>query len=75
MDADISLGEKIKIEQGFFPLLSGGNICNIYLGEKEPDPAGLMDFTLNICKTTNLGYFAFTKEITVCKDEYVEYSP
>jgi ribonucleoside-triphosphate reductase len=75
VDADISLIDKIKIEQGFFPLLSGGNICNLYLGEKEPDPKGLMDFTLNICKTTNLGYFAFTKEITVCNDSYTEYTP
>jgi ribonucleoside-triphosphate reductase len=75
VDADISLIDKIKIEQGFFPLLSGGNICNLYLGEKEPDPKGLMDFTLNICKTTNLGYFAFTKEITVCNDGYTEYHP
>lgn len=73
VDAQIPLAEKIKIEQAFFPILDGGNICNIYLGEKRPDPRGLMDMTLKICKTTNLGYFAFTKDFTVCNNAYRKY--
>lgn len=70
VDANISLAEKIRIEQAFFPILDGGNICNIYLGEANPDPKGLMDMTLKICKTTNLGYFAFTKDFTVCNNGF-----
>ncbi len=70
VDADISLAEKINIEQAFFPILDGGNICHIWLGEKRPDPAGLMDMTLKICKSTNLGYFAFTKDFTVCNTTF-----
>lgn len=73
VDAPISITEKIKIEQAFFPILDGGNICNLYLGEARPDPRGLMDLTLKICKTTNLGYFAFTKDFTVCNNAYEFY--
>jgi len=75
VDADIPLSEKIRIEQAFFPILDGGNICNIYLGEKYPDPEGLMDFTLKICKNTNLGYFAFSRDLTVCHPEIARYQP
>jgi ribonucleoside-triphosphate reductase len=53
--------------------LDGGNICNIYLGEQRPDPRGLMDMTMNICKTTNLGYFAFTRDFTINSKNYVLY--
>jgi len=73
VDADIQIAEKIRIEQAFFPILDGGNICNIYLGEQKPDPRGLMDMTLKICKSTNLGYFAFTRDFTVCNNGYRRY--
>lgn len=73
VDAGIPLAEKIRIEQAFFPILDGGNICNIYLGEQKPDPRGLMDMTLRICKSTNLGYFAFTRDFTVCNNGYRHY--
>jgi ribonucleoside-triphosphate reductase len=73
VDADIALSDKIKIEQAFFPILDGGNICHIFLGEAAPDPRGLMDMTLKICKSTNLGYFAFTKDFTICNNGYRYY--
>ncbi len=66
VDASITMAEKVRIEQAFFPILDGGNICHIFLGEKAPDPRGLMDMTMKICKSTNLGYFAFTRDFTVC---------
>jgi ribonucleoside-triphosphate reductase len=74
VDAPISLPEKIRIEQAFFPILDGGNICHIWLGEAYPDPRGLMDMTLKICKSTNLGYFAFTRDFTVCNNGYRTYT-
>jgi ribonucleoside-triphosphate reductase len=74
VDANISIVEKIQIEQSFFPILDGGNICNIYLGEARPDPRGLMDMTFNICKSTNLGYFAFTRDFTVNNKRFKVYN-
>ena len=70
VNAPISIIEKIKIEQAFFPILDGGNICNLYIGETRPDPRGLMEMTFKICETTNLGYFAYTRDFTVCNNAY-----
>lgn len=71
----VPLAEKIRIESLFFPIISGGNIVHIWLNEAQPDTKGLMDMFMSICKNTNLGYASFTKDITICKNEYRWYSP
>lgn len=66
--ADISLAERIRIEHVFFPIVDGGNIMHIFLGESMPDPKGLRDFAMHIAKNTQTGYFAFTRDMTICMD-------
>ncbi len=68
--ADISLADRIKIEHVFFPIVDGGNICHIWLGEGSPDPKGLKEFAMNIAKNTQVGYFTFTKDMTVCLNDF-----
>ena len=65
--AKIPLGKKIEIEHKFFPILSGGNIFHIWLGEAYPDPEALYKMTQRIAKNTQIGYFAYTKDMTVCE--------
>jgi ribonucleoside-triphosphate reductase len=67
--ADISVIERINYEQTFFPIVDGGNILHIWLGEGTPDPDGLQEMAMHIAKNTATGYFAFTRDITICKDE------
>jgi anaerobic ribonucleoside-triphosphate reductase len=67
--ADVSLPERIKTEQVFFPLVDGGNIMHIWLGEGNPDPEGLQELAMYIAKNTQTGYFAFTRDMTVCTNE------
>ncbi len=67
--ADISVIERINYEQTFFPIVDGGNILHIWLGEGTPDPDGLQEMAMHIAKNTHTGYFAFTRDMTVCKDE------
>ncbi|MDY9927330.1 anaerobic ribonucleoside-triphosphate reductase [Methanosarcina sp.] len=67
--ADISLPERIKYEHTFFPIVDGGNIMHIWLGEGKPDPDGLQELAMHIAKNTQTGYFAFTRDMTVCTDE------
>jgi ribonucleoside-triphosphate reductase (formate) len=64
--ADITLFERAKLEHVFFPIVDGGNIFHIFLGEATPDPKGLMDFGLSLARETQIGYFTFTKDMTVC---------
>ncbi|MGB9928106.1 MAG: anaerobic ribonucleoside-triphosphate reductase [Methanosarcina sp.] len=67
--ANISLPERIKYEHTFFPIVDGGNIMHIWLGEGKPDPDGLQELAMHIAKNTQTGYFAFTRDMTVCTDE------
>lgn len=64
--AQIPLSSKVDIEQKFFPALAGGNIFHVWLGEAYPDPEGLFRLTKKIVTKTQVGYFAYTKDMTVC---------
>lgn len=64
--ARLPLAKKIKIEHKFFPLLSGGNIFHVWLGEAHPDAEALFKLTKRIVDQTQIGYFAYTKDMTVC---------
>ncbi len=70
LGADISIIDRIGIEHVFFPIVDGGNILHIWMGEGAPDPAGLKSFAMKIAKNTQVGYFAFTKDMTVCMDDF-----
>jgi anaerobic ribonucleoside-triphosphate reductase len=50
--ADITLAKRMEIEHVFFPIVDGGNIFHIWLGESRPDPRGLMDMAMKLCRTT-----------------------
>ncbi|MBP2132514.1 ribonucleoside-triphosphate reductase [Methanomicrobium sp. W14] len=71
--ADVSLTKRMEIEHVFFPIVDGGNIFHIWLGEARPDPRGLMDMAMNLCKNTQIGYFAFTRDLTVSLKQFTEY--
>ncbi|MDD1661665.1 MAG: anaerobic ribonucleoside-triphosphate reductase [Methanomicrobiales archaeon] len=73
--ADIPLTRRIEVEHVFFPIIDGGNIFHIWLGEARPDPRGLMDMAMNLCRNTQIGYFAFTRDLTVCLKQFREYHP
>jgi ribonucleoside-triphosphate reductase (formate) len=71
--ADVPLTKRIEIEHVFFPIVDGGNIFHIWLGEARPDPRGLMDMAMNLCRNTQIGYFAFTRDLTVSLKQFKEY--
>jgi len=73
--AAVPLTKRIEIEHVFFPIVDGGNIFHIWLGEARPDPRGLMEVAMNLCRTTQIGYFAFTRDLTVSLKEFHEYRP
>jgi ribonucleoside-triphosphate reductase len=64
--ANISLGRKIDIEHKFFPILSGGNIFHAWMGESSSDPEALYKLTQRIARHSQIGYFCYTKDLTVC---------
>ena len=64
--ADVTIFERAKLEHVFFPIVDGGNIFHVFMGEATPDPKGLMDFGMRLARETQIGYFTFTKDMTVC---------
>jgi ribonucleoside-triphosphate reductase len=73
--ANIPLSKRMEIEHVFFPIVDGGNIFHIWLGESRPDPRGLMDMAMKLCRTTQIGYFAFTRDLTVALRQFHEHRP
>ncbi len=67
-NAAVTLAERINIEHIFFPIVDGGDIMHIFLGEGYPDPRGVKSLALKIAENTQTGYYAFTKDMTVCTD-------
>ena len=60
--AKMGVFDKINLEQKFFPLLNGGNMLHIWLGDASPDPEALYKLTKRITTQSNIGYFAYTKD-------------
>ncbi|MHA1883690.1 MAG: anaerobic ribonucleoside-triphosphate reductase [Promethearchaeota archaeon] len=65
-DADISLSNRIQLQADYHPIVNGGVITHIWLGEQIPDIHGLWELTKNICLNTNTAYFAYTTDFTYC---------
>lgn len=67
-DADIPLSSRIKKQGDFHPIVGGGVITHIWLGESIPDTKGLFELTKNICLNTNTAYFSYTTDFSYCTD-------
>jgi ribonucleoside-triphosphate reductase len=66
--AKVGLLERMDIEQKFFPLLNGGNMFHVWLGDNSPDSEALYKLTKRIATQTNVGYYAYTKDLTICNN-------
>jgi len=66
--ANVGLLDRIDTEQKFFPLLNGGNMLHVWLGEASPNPEALYKLTKRVATQTQIGYYAYTKDLTVCND-------
>ncbi|CAB3287662.1 Ribonucleotide reductase of class III (anaerobic), large subunit [Methanocaldococcus lauensis] len=65
VDAPITFGEKVRIEERFHPLCNGGHIMHIWNIERAADPDVLMSITKKITKT-DIGFWTYTKNLSVC---------
>jgi ribonucleoside-triphosphate reductase len=54
------------LQADYHPIVEGGVITHIWLGEQIPDVLGLWELTKNICLNTNTAYFAYTPDFTFC---------
>jgi anaerobic ribonucleoside-triphosphate reductase len=66
--ADVPLWKRLTIEGAFHPLTDGGAMSHVFLGESNPSSEGLYELTRKIATKTAIQYFAFTKDLSVCRD-------
>jgi ribonucleoside-triphosphate reductase len=64
--ANIPLTDRINKQAKFHPIVKGGVITHLWLGESHPDPEGLWKFTKNISLNTPTAYFAYTLDFSQC---------
>jgi ribonucleoside-triphosphate reductase len=64
-DAPLDIVARAQIEAKFFPVLDGGNISHIFLGEAHPDPEAVLRLIKKLSRT-EIGYFTITKDLTLC---------
>ncbi len=64
--AKVGLLERINLEQKFFPLLNGGNMLHVWLGDNSPDLEALYKLTKRISTQSQVGYYAYTRDLTIC---------
>lgn len=64
--AQVPIYERLAIEQRFFPILKGGDIFHIWLGEVNPDPDALLKLNRKLATESWVGYWSHTKDITMC---------
>ena len=67
VNTEAGIIDRMDREGKFFHVLDGGNIFHVWMGEKDPSPAALKDFIFNILENTEIGYFAFTKDFSICE--------
>lgn len=65
--ANIPLWQRIKIESSFHPLVRGGAIMHVFMGERESSPEALMSLTKRIASKSLAAYWAYTKDLSVCQ--------
>jgi ribonucleoside-triphosphate reductase len=64
--AQVPINDRLAIEQRFFPILKGGDIFHVWLGETNPDPEALLKLNRKLAES-KIGYWSHTKDITMCR--------
>jgi len=66
----IELFDKIEKEAEFHPFFTGGTLCHVWMGESKPDPVSMKTLVKKMSKT-NLAYFTFSPDFSVCRNNHV----
>ena len=71
-NAKTSLPDKIRIEAQYHPYFSGGVISHIWIGENKPDHYSMKTLIKKMA-ATNLAYFTFSPDFSVCVNDHVSW--
>lgn len=66
--AKIDVLERVELEGKFHPMMQGGALTHIWLGESEPSAKSMASLIKKIFENTTNAQVAFSPEFTVCTD-------
>ena len=66
VNSEISLVDKIKIEEQYHPITPGGHIFHAFMGESYSDPQSLMSLTGKIARKSDIGFWAYSSALSFC---------
>lgn len=68
---NIELFDRIEKEAEFHPFFTGGTLCHVWMGESKPNPVSMKNLVKKMSKT-NLAYFTFSPDFSVCRNNHVK---
>jgi anaerobic ribonucleoside-triphosphate reductase len=66
LGVDVSWKERLRVEERFHRLTSGGHLAVLPLVDSEQDPDELISFTREVAGTSGIGLYVFNRSITYC---------
>jgi ribonucleoside-triphosphate reductase len=66
IDAQVSFGERLKIEGRIQKLASGGHLTLLQIEEEEPDPDRLLALSRQLCSNGEISLYAFNRAFAYC---------
>jgi anaerobic ribonucleoside-triphosphate reductase len=66
LSVDVSWKERIRVEESFHRLASGGHLAVLPVPDSEQDPDELLSFTKDLAETNGVGLYVFNRNIAYC---------
>jgi anaerobic ribonucleoside-triphosphate reductase len=63
---DASWKERLRVEENFHRLASGGHLAVLPVPDSEQDPDKLLSFTKDVAETNGVGLYVFNRNISYC---------
>jgi anaerobic ribonucleoside-triphosphate reductase len=66
LSVDVSWKERIRVEESFHRLASGGHLAVLPVPDSEQDPDEFLSFTKDVAETDGVGLYVFNRNIAYC---------
>ncbi len=66
LSVDISWKERLRVEENFHRLTSGGHLAILPVPDIEQDPDKLLSFTQDVAMNLEVGLYVFNRNLTYC---------
>jgi anaerobic ribonucleoside-triphosphate reductase len=66
LSGDISWKERLRVEENFHSLTSGGHLGVLPVPDVEQDPEELLSFTRDVAENSGVGFYVFNRNISYC---------